>query len=118
MFKFPYSIIYYRNFTFFSKIFFYLCINKIQNTNIDKNTVTGIGLCDTSNSNEGFWCNNILLKDCYDWNTYNNIFIKYANYEDHKKECQRINKTKNVEIGQGTCELNQFEDVYCYDKKN
>ena len=33
IFKFPYSIIYYRNFTFFSKIFFYLCINKIQNDN-------------------------------------------------------------------------------------
>ena len=94
------------------------CIGKVKDKNIDKTTVTGTGLCEEFDANEGLWCNNILLKECYDWNTYNNTFSKYANFEDHKKECQRINKTDNVEIGQGTCDLNEFEDVYCYDKTN
>ena len=94
------------------------CINKIKDLNIDKTKVTGIGLCDNFDINKGFWCNDILLKECYDWNTHNNKFIKYATYEEHKKECQRINKTDDVEIGEGTCDVNLYEDIYCYDKKN
>ena len=94
------------------------CIGKVKDKNIDKTTVTGTGLCEPFDTNEGYWCNNILLEECYDWNTYNNTFSKYTNFEDHKKECQRINKTDSVEVGQGTCDLNEFEDVYCYDKTN
>lgn len=94
------------------------CINKVSDKNFNKEDITGEGLCNNFNKKEGFWCNNMLLNECYDWNTYNNKFTKKNNYEEHIEECKKINNSDDIETGYGTCDINNLEDVFCYDKNN
>ena len=83
MFKFPYSIIYYRNFTFFSKIFFYLCINKIQNDNKFLNKA--ITMFFEKNIHES----HLMYKDIYFSNRLKTL-INYMNNSIKKKNLKMI----------------------------
>jgi len=94
-----------------------ICMYK-SNNKFEKRNITGEGLCETYKDNQGYWCNNNLLNECYDWNTYNKNFKKYDTYEEHKKECDKINNTNNSESGYGTCKNSDLENIYCYDKNN